>query len=56
MNRKEKLLQDIECKGFDYALNFYDDYYDVPDPKFQELYRGYLYARKVLQEYLGVED
>lgn len=55
-NTKKKLLEDIECEGFEYALVHYDDYSGIPDPMFQERYTAYLTARKELQEYLGVED
>lgn len=53
-NRKEKLLEDIECEGFDYALNHYDDYHDVDDPIFIELYDEYLSSRKALVDHLGI--
>ena len=55
-DRKAKLLDDIECEGFDYALVGYDDYHDVPDPTFIELYDNYLNARRKLQKHLGVSD
>lgn len=55
-NSKEKLLEDIECEGFDYALNYYDDYSDIPDPIFQELYKQYLSVRKQLIEHIGVSE
>jgi len=51
-----KLLEDIECEGFDYALVGYDDYSEIPDPHFQKLYRAYLTSRNELVKYLGVED
>lgn len=50
-----KLIDDIMCEGFDYALNDYDDYSDIPDDKFQELYVNYLNARAALVDYLGVD-
>lgn len=53
-NRKGQLLDDIECEGFDYALNHYDDYHDIDDPIFIKLYDDYLVARKTLIEHLGV--
>jgi len=55
-NTKKKLLEDIECEGFEYALVHYDDYSEIPDQEFQKRYVAYLQARKELQEYLGVED
>lgn len=53
---KQKMLEDIECEGFDYALNHYDDYSQVPDPIFQELYTQYINIRRQLQDHLGVSD
>ncbi len=52
---KTKLLDDIECEGFDYALTGYDDYSDIPDEHFQELYKQYLKARSELVSFLGLE-
>lgn len=52
---KAKLLEDIDCEGFSYAILHYDDYSAIPDEKFQELYRNYLAADKALREHLGVE-
>ena len=54
-NTKQKLLEDIECEGFDYAVNHYDDYSDIPDPTLQKLLGEYYTARKALIEYLGVD-
>lgn len=50
-----KLLEDIECEGFDYALVNYDDYSGIPDPKFQKLYAAFLKARQNLIDHLGVD-
>jgi len=54
-NKIAKLLEDIECEGFDNALRYYDDYSEIPDEKFQELYKQYLETGKKLASYLGVE-
>lgn len=53
---KKELLEDIEYEGFDYALNYYADYSQIPDEKFQLLYKQYLSVRKELMEYLGVKE
>lgn len=53
-NTKQKLLEDIECEGFYNALVHYDDYTDIPDEKFQELYRLFLQVDKELHEHLGL--
>jgi hypothetical protein len=50
-----KLLEDIECEGFHDAIHHYDDYSQIPDQKFQELYQQCLKASKELAEYLGVK-
>lgn len=55
MSRKQELLEDIECEGFDYALNYYDDYHDVEDPIFIKLYDQYLQSRRELIDHLGVD-
>ena len=55
-NSKQKLLEDIQYEGFDYALNYYDDYSEIPDPLFQELYKQYLDVRRKLINHLGVEE
>lgn len=49
-----KLIEDIECEGFDYALVHYDDYSDIPNDDFQRLYRNYLSARDELVKFLGL--
>lgn len=51
----EDLIEDIFCEGFDNALNYYYDYSDIPDPKFQELYKQYKDNRKRLIDYLELE-
>lgn len=53
-NTKQKLLEDIENEGFYYALVHYDDYSEIPDEKFQELYRLFLQVDKELHEHLGI--
>ena len=55
-NTKEKLLEDIDCEGFYYALVNYDDYSEIPDEKFQELYRLFLQVDKELHEHLGIRQ
>ena len=52
---KQKLLEDIECEGFDYALTSYDDYSEIPDPIFQQLYKAFLESRAALVNHLGIE-
>lgn len=47
-----KLIEDIECEGFDNALVHYDDYSKIPDTQFQSLYKEYLCARENLVSYL----
>jgi hypothetical protein len=51
----DELIEDIECEGFDNALNYYADYSKIPDPKFQELYKQYTESRESLIEYLHLE-
>lgn len=55
-NTKEKLLEDIEYEGFYYAMTGYDDYSDIPDEKFQELYQKFLQADAALKIHLGVSN
>lgn len=51
---KAKLIEDIECEGFDYALIHYDDYSAIPDPEFQKLYAAFLKSRQNLIDHLGI--
>ncbi len=51
-----KLIEDIECEGFDYALAHYDDYSEIPDVHFQKLYKEFLFARKSMVDYLRSLD
>ena len=53
---KEKLLEDIENEGFAYAILHYDDYSNIPDEQFQELYRNYKAADKALRDHLGIPE
>lgn len=51
----EDVVDDIDSEGFDYALIYFDDYSDVQDEKFQELYKQYKESRNALSNYLGIE-
>lgn len=51
----EDVVDDIDSEGFDYALIYFDDYSDVRDEKFQELYKQYKESRNALSNYLGIE-
>lgn len=53
-NSKQKLIEDIECEGFFYALFHYDDYSEIPDPVFQQLYKQLLETAAALGAHLGV--
>lgn len=54
-NSMAKLIEDIECEGFDYALVHYDDYSEIPDTQFQSLYKAFLAARENLVNHLGLK-
>lgn len=49
----EKLAEDIEYEGFDYALVHYDDYSGIPDSDFQEAYKNFINAREKLVDVLN---
>lgn len=50
-----KVIEDIECEGFDYALTSYDNYKNVECEEFQILYKAFLEARDKLANFLGVD-
>lgn len=52
----DKVREDIEAEGFDYAFTGYSDYDEIQDGEFHRLREEFLAARKKLVEYLGVED
>ena len=54
-NSKLKLLQDCENEGMLHALLNYDDYSEIDDPRFQELYLKYKQTTKRLYDHLGLE-
>lgn len=50
------ILNTIENEGFDYAFVNYSDFEEIKDPMFHQLRKDYLFARKVLKDYVGDED
>ena len=50
----KKLLENIECEGFDYALVHYDTYDEIPSKEFQQLLKTFKEARQNLVDFLGL--
>lgn len=50
------VLETIENEGFDYAFHGYSDFEEIKDEMFHQLRKDYLFARKVLRNYIGDED
>lgn len=50
---RQKVREDIDNEGFDYAFQNYSDYRDIEDEEFHRLRLAYLAARKALEDYIG---
>ena len=51
----KKVLDIIECEGFNYAFESYSDFSEIEDTKFHIYRLNYLKAVKALKEYIGYE-
>ncbi len=56
LKQKEMLKSKIYSEGFDYAIIYYSTWTDIKDKKFHELREKFTIARKLLMDYIGVEE